>query len=293
MPNVCRPFDTHARREILSIQTRDADQELKKEVEAFWQAASCGEVYMDGSSLGDRLEAQAAARYELEPYIFDFAKFSDGKAKKVLEIGVGMGADHLQWANASPSHLIGIDLTQRALGFTHARFLLNNLDARLANADAECLPFRDEEFDIVYSWGVIHHSPDTPTAVREIRRVLRKGGVARVMIYHSRSVVGFLLWLRYGLFRAKPWLSLKHIYAQYLESPGTKAYSMTDARALFGGFSNVRMQVVLSAGDLLEGEAGQRHKGRLLIFARSIWPRSVLRRFANKLGLFLMIEAVK
>jgi SAM-dependent methyltransferase len=170
---------------------------------------------------------------------------------------------------------------------------MNGMDANVAEADAESLPFAEGEFDIVYSWGVIHHSPDTPAAVAEIRRVLRKGGRAKVMIYHSRSIVGFLLWLRYALLRGRPWLSRRRIYAQYLESPGTKAYSVREARRLFGDFASVTTHIELSAGDLLEGEAGQRHKGRALSIARWFWPRRLLRRVCRNHGLFLMIQAVK
>lgn len=274
----------------------DADADAnrqKQEVGAFWNAASCGEVYQQGTDLRARLDTQARARYTLEPFIFDFARFGEAAGKRVLEIGVGMGADHLEWAKNDPSLLVGIDLTGRALGFTSARLLLSSFDPRLANADAEQLPFTDATFDIVYSWGVIHHSPNTPAAVREIRRVLRKGGVAKVMIYHSRAIVGYMLWLRYALLRARPRTSLGEIYGAHLESPGTKAYSLAEGEQLFAGFSKVKLSVALSAGDLMEGEAGQRHQGRLLLLARKVWPRRLIHRLLANHGLFLMVEAVK
>jgi ubiquinone/menaquinone biosynthesis C-methylase UbiE len=115
----------------------------------------------------------------------------------VLEVGVGMGADHLEWARHMPRSLSGIDLTERAIAHTATRLALYGLRSDLRVADAEKLPFRDASFDLVYSWGVLHHSPDTPRAVREVLRVLRPGGLARVMIYHAHSMVGYMLWLRY------------------------------------------------------------------------------------------------
>src|SRR5439155_16042284 len=84
------------------------------DVRAFWEAESCGEVYSSGATLVEQLEAQARARYSLEPYIASFAKFAQGRGRDVLEIGVGMGADHLEWARARPKALVGIDLTGRA-----------------------------------------------------------------------------------------------------------------------------------------------------------------------------------
>ena len=79
-------------------------------VRDYWNDASYGEVYaVDGS-----LERQAAERYRLEPYLVDFARFPDGAGKEILEIGVGMGADHLGRARSGPRSLSGIDLTHRA-----------------------------------------------------------------------------------------------------------------------------------------------------------------------------------
>jgi SAM-dependent methyltransferase len=267
--------------------------EEKEKVRAFWDEASCGEVYASGIEMRDRLAVQARARYELEPFIFDFARFPDGTGKDVLEIGTGMGADHLEWAKSHPRSLRGIDLTERAVNFTRERLSACGFNSDVRVGDAEHLPFGDESFDIVYSWGVLHHSPDTATAVREVSRVLRPKGKALVMIYHRASLVGLMLWIRYALLRLRPFKTLDDIYAEYLESPGTKAYSVTEARQLFAGFSTVRTSVRLSPGDTLDGASGQRHTGAGIELARRVWPRAVIKRFFGGLGLFLLVEAVK
>jgi ubiquinone/menaquinone biosynthesis C-methylase UbiE len=202
-----------------------------------------------------------------------------------------MGADHLEWAQASPRSLSGIDLTGQAIAFTRERLGLYGRRSRLLVADAEHLPFRESSFDLVYSWGVIHHSPDTPAAVREIARVLRPGGRARVMIYHRRSLVGFMLWLRHGPLAGRPGRSLDEIYAQHLESPGTKAYSPARAREMFAAFSEVKITSELGPGDLLLGATGQRHRGPLLGVARRLYPRWAVRRLLPHCGLYLLIEA--
>lgn len=262
-----------------------------QQVRDFWEAAPCGEVYAQGLAPRERLEAQAQARYALEPCIRDFARFEDGRHRDVLEIGVGMGADHLEWAQAAPRSLTGVDLTGQAIVFTRERLSLYGRRTRLLVTDAEHLPFRDASFDLVYSWGVIHHSPHTPAAVREIERVLRPGGRARVMIYHRRSLVGLMLWLRYGLLAGRPGRSLDEIYAEHLESPGTKAYSPARAHEMFAGFCDVRITSELGPGDLLQGAAGQRHRGALLDAARRLYPRWAVRRFLSGCGLYLLIEA--
>src|SRR5205085_12232644 len=129
---------------------------------------------------------------------------------------------------------------ERAVGWTRARVAAEGLHSELRVADAECLPFEDATFDIVYSWGVLHHSPNTPAAINEVYRVLRPGGTAKIMIYHRHSIVGLLLWVRYALLTGLVRTNLSEISSKYLESPGTKAYSSKDAESLFSRFSSVR-----------------------------------------------------
>ena len=88
------------------------------------------------------------------------------------------------------------------------------------------------------------------------------------MIYHKWSLVGFMLWIRYALLRLKPFMGLNTIYAEHLESPGTKAYSKNEALSLFSKFSDIKIKTILTHGDLLYGQAGQRHKGIILSIAR-------------------------
>lgn len=265
----------------------------KQSVQDFWDEAACGEVYAEGNTDRERFERQREARYELEPFIEAFAKFEDAKGLDVLEIGVGMGADHLEFANHGPARLIGVDLTPRAVLTTRRRAEEFGASTELFVGDAEALAFPDSSFDRVYSWGVLHHSPDTPAALREVRRVLRPNGVARLMVYQRRSIVGAMLWLRYGLAQRRPTTSFSEIYSMHLESPGTKAYTREEAIQMMhdAGFTTVRTSVELSGGDLLIGAAGQRHEGAILRVARRVWPRPLIRRFGRRLGLFLMVEA--
>jgi ubiquinone/menaquinone biosynthesis C-methylase UbiE len=262
-------------------------------VQNFWNKASCGEeLYLHGNSDKEAFVSQSKKRYELEPYIVNFADFVSTKNKKVLEIGVGLGADHQCFAEAG-AHLYGIDLTERAILNTKKRIELFKLESELNLGDAEKLIFEDNQFDIVYSWGVIHHSPNTPNAVNEIYRVLNPGATAKIMIYHKYSFVGYMLWVRYGLLRFNPFLSLKEIYSNYLESPGTKAYSVNEAKQLFRNFSKVEISTVLTHGDLLSSDAGQRHRGLFLNIAKVIFPRFFIKFLFPGHGLFMLIKATK
>jgi ubiquinone/menaquinone biosynthesis C-methylase UbiE len=265
----------------------------KQNVHDFWNEASCGEeLYLKGEKIKEKYDYQAKERYRLEPEIIDFANFVNYSNKTILEIGVGLGADHQNWALVTP-YLYGCDLTERAIEHTKQRLDLHNLQSNLKVADAEQLPYNDAFFDLVYSWGVIHHSPNTPKAIEEIYRVLKQGGAAKIMIYHKYSIVGFMLWIRYAFMTLKWNTTLHEIYSKHLESPGTKAYSYDEAKLLFAQFKIISIKTPLHHGDLLASEAGQRHKGFILTLARLFFPRFLIRKFLPNNGLFMMIHVQK
>jgi len=264
----------------------------KKLVYDFWNTASCGEtLYLEGDDRNAYI-LQSKIRYELEPQILNFVQFGAYKDKDVLEVGVGLGADHQKFAEAG-AKLKGIDLTERAISHLSKRMKIFGLYSELYVADAENLFFEDDSFDLIYSWGVLHHTPDTKRAISQVFRMLRNGGEAKIMIYHKYSFVGYMLWVRYALLRLKPFTTLTEIYNQYLESPGTKAFSCEEARALFSQFQHVEIKTVLTHGDLLTSEAGQRHKGIFLSIAQLIWPRWFIKLFFKSQGLFMLISAKK
>ena len=123
-----------------------------------------------------------------------------------MEVGVGAGTDFVNWVR-NGAIATGVDLTQSGVALTGERLEIEGLEADVRVADAESLPFADDSFDIVYSWGVLHHSPDTPRAIEEVRRVLRPAGTALVMIYHAWSWMGFTLWWLHCAAKIRPWKS--------------------------------------------------------------------------------------
>jgi SAM-dependent methyltransferase len=210
------------------------------------------------------------SRYLDEPFIHEVAQFNTQRGRRVLEVGVGAGTDHLQFARAG-AICHGVDLTQAAIDLTSRRLELNGLSSDLRRVDAEELPFDDDEFDLVYSWGVIHHSDKPERIVAEIHRVLRPGGELIAMMYNRRSLFTFQLWVRYALLRGKPWRSFADVLWNHMESVGTKAYTYPELQALFGPFEHLSLRTVMT---------GERH-------------RPLLRFVPDALGFFIAIKAVK
>jgi SAM-dependent methyltransferase len=258
----------------------------KEQVREFWNADPCGTRYLEGK---EDFDAHARARYVLEPYIFDFAQFQSARGLKVLEIGVGMGADYLEWLRAGAVAL-GVDLSAASIERARRRCELAGYQPDLRVSDAEQLPFPDNSFDEVYSYGVMHHSPNTAQCVREARRVLRPGGRAKIMVYHHPSITGAMLWLRYGIVRGK---SLRQSVFDYLESPGTKTYTRTEALTLLNGFEDVQMRLAFSPGDLLLHQPSARFQSGFYRMVWKLFPRALVRRFGGNWGLFLLITATK
>ena len=213
--------------------------EPKEAVRRHWQVAPCGDKLAASERGSPAYFAEVeATRYRAEPFIPAFAEFGRWRDRRVLEVGVGLGTDFVQFARAG-ARLSGIDLTEAAVDLTTRRLQLDDLEAELRVGDAERLPFQDESFDLVYSWGVLHHTPDTTRAISEVHRVVKPGGEARIMLYGRHSWVGYGLWIRYALLRGRPRRSLADVIANHMESPGTKAYTTDELRGMFGAFSSV------------------------------------------------------
>jgi SAM-dependent methyltransferase len=193
----------------------------------------------------------------------------------------------LQFARAG-AIVTGIDLTPRSIELARRRFAVYQLEADLAIGDGECLALPDESFDLVYSFGVLHHTPDTRRAGEEIHRVLKRGGRAIVMLYNRSSLYywGGVI-LKRGLLRGE---LLRHgaaeimsRHVEYSESdarPLVKAYSKREALRLFANFRGCSLQVQ----QLTRGELG---------FLSPLVSDRSLRWLAEHFGWNLIIEATK
>ena len=116
--------------------------------------------------------------------------------------------------------------------------------------DASYLAAYQLRSDIVYSWGVLHHSPDTEKAVSEAHRVLKPKGRFVIMLYNRRSIIACRLYLHYGLKAGRPFRTFRDILASHMESAGTKAFTVSELRRMFGRFDHQNISPVLTAGDI-------------------------------------------
>jgi ubiquinone/menaquinone biosynthesis C-methylase UbiE len=277
------------------------DEELKRRVKEHWEKDPCGIRYSDSSN-SDIVAAFSDVDRQLyrQDYMrAAFAGFEQARGKKVLEVGLGVGSDLLSWARAG-ADVCGVDLTETSANLIRRRLDAEGLHARVMVGDAENLPFADAQFDIFYSWGVLHHTPDTEKALRQAWRVLKPGGTLKLMLYHYPSVFAYLVWMLYGPLRGNL-ASPRRIVFDHVESPGTKSFTEQEVREMLvrtagGGLALESITVCphLASSDLLTFELSDKYRGRKWQLIRSIYPRNLVKHLiGDRYGFFMTVEAVK
>ncbi|MBL0177283.1 MAG: class I SAM-dependent methyltransferase [Ignavibacteria bacterium] len=260
-----------------------------------WEEETCGIRYGDAQDIRTRYSEIRDERRRLEPWILPFQNAPAAAGRRVLEIGVGAGSDFLRWVEAG-ADATGIDLTNAAIRITREHLAAEGVDTSgidLRVADAETLPFADGSFDLVYSYGVLHHTADTDRALREARRVLRPGGQARLMLYHRPCWTGWMLWAVHYALRGRPFVSVRRAIFEKLESPGTRSYTRAEARRAMrqAGFGDPRIETLLGPGDLLLIRPSRRYSSRLYAFLWKLYPRPLVRALGHRFGIIMLIEA--
>jgi len=238
-------------------------EEYKVETRKQWNATPCGtDEALNRLGKGSLafFDAVRRSRYEVtDAWMTRVMNFHSAAGKRLLEVGYGMGTDLLTWCeNGAEVH--GIDLTEEHHRLAVENFGLHNCHADLRVGDAAKLPFEDESFDIVYSHGVLHHTPDIEQCLSEIRRVLRPGGRLILGLYHKWSAFHIYSKIFYdGLVRG---LLFTHGYAGLMATlergadgarirPLVRTYSRGEVRRLLSSYSDVDIKVAGLGGESL------------------------------------------
>lgn len=290
---------------------------FKKKVQNFWQSSPCDSWFTtEPPGTPAFYETLDEHRYKVHPRLRAAVGFEKTAGLRVLEIGCGCGSEAELFARAG-AHYTAVDLTNAAVSITQRRFRLAKLKGSFVQGDAENLPFADSSFDLVYSHGVLHHTPDTPCTIREVHRVLSPGGRAVIMLYYRSSFnyqvnLRVVRRLRARLLETEPGIKLaRKIWREpeeelrrhaelmkqdpdaYLDmqnmlnrntdgpdNPLSQVFSRASARRMFWQFPNIKTEVMFWNPNWLPGI------GKLL-------PRSIEDRLASRWGWHLWIYAQK
>lgn len=155
----------------------------------FWDSRPCN-VRHSNKELGTReyFEEVEKRRYFVEPHILTFAEFEKWEGKTVLEIGCGIGTDAVSFARSGAKYT-GVELSGASLGISIQRFEILNLEGDFFRANCEHLTdlFKGRTFDLIYSFGVLHHTPNIYRALREIRDLCHAQTKIKLMLYAKNS----------------------------------------------------------------------------------------------------------
>jgi len=288
------------------------------EIKKFWNENPVGSNFIDYTEGKEFYEKYDEFRYRTESHILLELDDIDFRGKKVLEIGLGQGADSMQIIKRGAIYY-GIDITEESVRRVKKRFKLYNIPYQeVLVANAESIPFDSDFFDIVYSHGVIHHSENIVKIVNEIHRVLKKGGIAVVMLYHKNSFDYYMsisIFRRIGLIllivfpflikiismitgegterihkhisnlkaRGFPYLKMKNFIHKSTDGPEnvfSSVWTIRSSKKLFKSFNNISIRIHF---------LNERH----LLGIQNFLPKSVKHMLSKHYGWHLWISTTK
>ena len=209
------------------------------QVKSFWDRRPCNIRHSD-KPVGTKeyFDEVEARKYFVEPHILGFAQHERWKGKKVLEIGCGIGTDSLRFARAG-ADITCTDLSESSLDLTKQRFNVYGLRASFYQGNAEELSsfIPVEPYDLIYSFGVIHHTPNPRRVIEQLSHYVHPGTEIRIMLYSKWSWKALWIVATYGKCQVWKARDLVQTYSEAESgSPVTYTYSPKDVVQLLDGY---------------------------------------------------------
>ncbi len=264
-----------------------------KQVQHFWDARPCN-VRHSLSPVGTRkyFDEVDKRRYFVEPHILDFAQFPKWKNKKVLEIGCGIGTDTIRFAKAG-AQVTAIEISQKSLDLAKRRAKVCHLDKKIKFylGDAEKLSkvVPVKPYDLIYSFGVIHHTPHPEKTIAELKKYTSKNTTIKIMVYHRYSWKVLWILLKFG--KGAFW-KIDKLIADHSEaatgSPVSYVYSKSQTSRLLKGLrvKDIKIDFIFpySIPEYIK------HKYKIVWYFRYL-PSSLWNWFKSHFGWHILVTA--
>lgn len=211
----------------------DNNQDLLEQVRTYWNNRPCN-IRHSTSPVGTKeyFDEVEARRYANEPHNYTFPEFERWQGKRVLEIGCGIGTDATNFARHGAVYT-GVDLSGESIKLAKRRFEVFGLTGNFIECNAEELDkvfANGEKFDLIYSFGVIHHAPNPERVVACLPNLLADNGEIKVMLYAKNSWKNILIEANWDQPEAQS------------NCPQAVTYTKDQARQLFAAFTDVRVE---------------------------------------------------
>ena len=202
----------------MAIHTKgnNMQTELTNTIQSYWDARPCNlrhsELPVGTKEYFDAVEAK---RYKVEPHNWVFADFDKWAGKKVLEIGCGIGTDAVNFARAG-AHYTGIELSEVSLMLAQKRFNTFGLEGEFLQGTAESVSelVAGNKYDLIYSYGVIHHAEHPQTIVNQLHKLLKHNGRIKIMLYATHSWKNMLIQEQLAQPEAQAHCPVAHTYTR-------------------------------------------------------------------------------
>ena len=222
------------------------NSKLINKIEDFWNARPCN-IRHSNMPYGSReyYDEVEIKKYFVEPHILEFAEFNKWHQKDVLEIGCGIGTDSVNFVR-NGANLTAVELSERSLNICRDRFNVYNLEGDFYKGNAENLTSflpQEKQYDLVYSFGVIHHTAHPARIINEIKKVLKPDGELRIMLYAKYSFKLFDFMHNSDTWDfSKADEIIRHFAEAQLGCPQAKTYTFSEVKELLGDYDIIDMK---------------------------------------------------
>jgi len=259
-------------------------------VKQFWNFRPCNIKHSDKPiNTKEYYDEVEKKKYFVEPHIPQFAEFKKWTNKNVLEIGCGIGTDSINFAR-NGAKLTTIDLSEKSIEICKKRFEVFNLSADIICGDCEKLNniLNNQKFDLIYSFGVIHHSPEPSKIIEGIQKYCHKETVIKIMLYSFFSFKTLEAWIKYGWrFNFSFKKSIEYYAEAQLGCPIAKTYTKNNLKNLFHEFDIISIKKDHIFPYKIDDYIKQKYNKRFIF---KILPKSIFKKLESILGWHWLIE---